>query len=83
MRRTATQDFDFEGQKIKAGEKAIMWWASGDQDERSIPDPEGFNIDKARARNHIFVGFGLHRCRGNRMAELQLRVLWEAIQKRF
>ena len=81
MRRTVTQDFDFEGQKIKAGEKAIMWCASGDQDELSIPDPKGFTID--RARNHIFVGFGLHRCRGNRMAELQLRVLWEAIQKRF
>ena len=83
MRRTATQDFDFDGQKIKAGDKVIMWYASGNRDERSIPDPEEFKIDRARARNHISFGFGLHRCMGNRMAELQLRVLWEEIQKRF
>jgi cytochrome P450 len=83
MRRTATRDFDFEGQTIKAGDKVVMWYASGNRDERSISRPNEFLIDREQARKHISFGFGLHRCMGNRMAELQLRVLWEEIQKRF
>ena len=67
---------------MKAGEKVIMWYASGNRDERVIA-PEEFKIDRDRARNHLSFGFGLHRCMGNRMAEMQLRVLWEEIQKRF
>ena len=68
---------------MKAGEKVIMWYASGNRDERVISNPEEFKIDRDRARNHISFGFGLHRCMGNRMAEMQLRVLWEEVQKRF
>ena len=83
MRRTVTRDFEFKGQQMKAGDKVIMWYASGNRDERSIKDPERFLVDRERARNHISFGFGLHRCMGNRMAEMQLRVLWEEIQQRF
>ena len=83
MRRTVTKDFEFRGQPMKAGEKVIMWYASGNRDERVISHPEEFKIDRERARNHISFGFGLHRCMGNRMAEMQLRVLWEEVQKRF
>jgi hypothetical protein len=83
MRRTATRDYEFEGQQIKKGDKIIMWYASGNRDERTIPNPNKFLIDRERARNHISFGFGLHRCMGNRLAEMQLRVLWEEIQKRF
>ena len=68
---------------MKAGDKVIMWYASGNRDERSIKDPDKFLVDRERARNHISFGFGLHRCMGNRMAEMQLRVLWEEIQQRF
>ena len=68
---------------MKAGEKVIMWYASGNRDERVISHPEEFKIDRDRARNHISFGFGLHRCMGNRMAEMQLRVLWEEIMRRF
>ena len=60
-----------------------MWYASANRDERSIAKPDEFIIDRERARNHISFGFGLHRCMGNRLAEMQLRVLWEEIQKRF
>ncbi len=83
MRRTATCDYEFEGQQIKKGDKIIMWYASGNRDERTIASPNEFLIDRERARNHISFGFGLHRCMGNRLAEMQLRVLWEEIQKRF
>ena len=82
MRRTVTKDYEFRGQQMKAGDKVIMWYASGNRDERSIKDPEKFLVDRERARNHISFGFGLHRCMGNRMADT-LRVLWEEIQQRF
>ena len=83
MRRTVTKDFEFNGQQLHAGDKVIMWYASGNRDERSIKDPDLFKIDREDARKHVSFGFGLHRCMGNRMAEMQLRVLWEEIQKRF
>ena len=81
MRRTVTKDYEFRGQQMKAGDKVVMWYASGNRDERSIKDPEKFLVDRERARNHISFGFGL-RCMGNRMAEMQLEC-WEEIQQRF
>ena len=56
---------------------------SGNRDETVIPDPERFWIDRPNARHHLSFGFGIHRCMGNRLAEMQLRVLWEEIMKRF
>ena len=83
MRRTATQDTVLGGQKIKEGEKVIMWYLSGNRDESVFPDADRFIIDRPNARGHVAFGFGVHRCMGNRLAELQLRVLWEEILKRF
>ena len=83
MRRTLTNYFKFTGQEMRAGNKVTIWLAQGNRDERSIKDPERFLVDRERARNHISFGFGLHRCMGNRMAEMQLRVLWEEIQQRY
>ncbi|MFA5122410.1 cytochrome P450 [Zavarzinia sp.] len=83
MRRTATQDFEFKGKQIKKGQKVVLWYCSGNRDETAIERPDDFLIDRARARHHISFGFGIHRCMGNRMAEMQLRVLWEEIMKRF
>jgi cytochrome P450 len=60
-----------------------MWYVSGNRDERAIPDPDRFWIDRPNARYHLSFGFGLHRCMGNRLAEMQLRVLWEEIMQRF
>ena len=83
MRRTATRDLEFRGQQLRKGDKIAMWFVSGNRDERVIPDPNRFWIDRPNARHHLSFGFGLHRCMGNRLAEMQLRVLWEEIMQRF
>ena len=83
MRRTAIQDTDLGGKAIRTGDKVIMWYASGNLDEEAIDRPDEFLIDRANARHHLSFGFGLHRCMGNRLAEMQLRIVWEEIMKRF
>jgi cytochrome P450 len=83
MRRIATQDVELNGQTIKKGDKVVMWYASGNRDERAIDHPDQFIIERKGARNHLSFGFGVHRCMGNRLAELQLRILWEELLTRF
>ncbi len=83
MRRTAMQDTELGGKQIKAGDKLIMWYLSGNRDEAVFPEADKLIIDRPNARAHVAFGFGVHRCMGNRLAELQLRVLWEEIVKRF
>ena len=83
MRRTAKVDTVLNGQQIKKGEKVIMWYASGNQDDEVIENPERMIVDRPNARQHLSFGFGLHRCMGNRLAEMQLRIVWEEIMQRF
>lgn len=83
MRRTALQDVELAGQLIKAGEKVVMWYVSANRDAEAIADPNRLIIDRARPRQHVSFGFGIHRCVGNRLAELQLKILWEEILQRF
>ena len=83
MRRTALEDFDFKGHKIKKGDRVVMWYISGNRDEEAIERANDFIIDRDRSRHHVAFGFGIHRCMGNRVAEMQLRILWEEIMKRF
>lgn len=83
MRRTALEDVDFKGHKIKKGDKVVMWYVSGNRDDEVITDPDEFKIDRDKARHHLSFGFGIHRCMGNRVGEMQLRILWEEILKRF
>ncbi len=83
MRRTAVKDFEMHGQQINRGDMVIMWYLSGNRDERAIEAPYEFIIDRARPREHLSFGFGVHRCLGNRLAEMQLRVLWEEILQRY
>ncbi|MAM81616.1 MAG: cytochrome P450 [Gammaproteobacteria bacterium] len=83
MRRTAVNDFEFKGQQISKGDMVVMWYLSGNRDERAIAQPNEFIIDRMRPREHLSFGFGVHRCLGNRLAEMQLRVVWEEILKRF
>ena len=82
MRRTALADYELRGQTIKKGDKVIMWYCSGNRDDAVIEDPYSFKIDRKNPRQHVSFGFGIHRCLGNRMAEMQLRILWEEILKR-
>jgi cytochrome P450 len=83
MRRTALSDIELGGKQIKAGEKVIMWYVSGNRDEDAIDRPDEFHIDRERPRQHVSFGFGIHRCVGMRLAEMQLRIMWEEILKRF
>ena len=83
MRRIAKQDVELGGQTIKKGDRVVMWYASGNQDDEVIENPERMIVDRANARQHLSFGFGLHRCMGNRLAEMQLRIVWEEIMNRF
>ena len=83
MRRTALQDIEFRGKLIKKGDKVVMWYVSGNRDDEVIENPNAYLIDRERPRNHMSFGFGIHRCVGNRLAEMQLRVIWEEILARF
>jgi len=83
MRRTALEDTVLGGKEIKKGDKLAMWYISGNRDERAIDRPNEFLIDRPNARKHLSFGFGIHRCMGNRLAEMQIRILWEEILKRF
>jgi cytochrome P450 len=83
MRRIATRDTEIGGKKIRAGDKVVMWYISGNRDEAVFQDADKLIIDRPNARQHVSFGFGIHRCMGNRLGELQLRILWEEILARF
>lgn len=82
-RRTATRDVELHGQKIRRGDNVILWYASGNRDERVFEDADRFDIDRPNARRHLAFGHGVHRCVGARLAELQVRIVWEEILARF
>ena len=84
MRRTAHADIEFGGKTDPKGDKVVMWYVSGNRDETVIERPERLHHrPRPRPRQHLSFGFGIHRCVGNRLAELQLRIIWEEILKRF
>jgi cytochrome P450 len=83
MRRTAKEDAELGGKHIRKGDKVTIWYVSGNRDPDAIDDPDRFTIDRPRPRQHLSFGFGIHRCVGNRLAELQLRILWEELLPRF
>ncbi len=82
MRRTALKDAELCGKSISKGDRVVMWYVSGNWDEEAIEAPEKFDIARTKARRHLAFGAGIHRCVGDRLAELQLQILWEEILKR-
>ena len=82
FRRTALEQTELNGKTINKGDKVVMWYISGNRDSDVIERPDDFIIDRERPRQHIAFGFGIHRCVGNRLAELQLKILWEEILNR-
>jgi cytochrome P450 len=82
MRRTAVADAEIGGKQIKAGDKVVIWYISGNRDEDAIENPNQFIVDRRRPREHMSFGFGIHRCLGNRLAEMQLKILWEEVLRR-
>jgi cytochrome P450 len=83
LRRTVMEDTEIRGKQLKKGDKLAMWYLSGNRDEEAIDRPDDFIIDRSHPRQHLSFGFGIHRCVGNRLAELQVRILWEEILPRF
>ena len=83
MLRTALEDVKIGGKQIRTGDKVVMWYLSGNRDDTVIDRAEEFIIDRQNPRHHLSFGFGIHRCMGNRLAELQLRIIWEEILKRY
>jgi cytochrome P450 len=78
-----SHDAQLGGQTLKKGDKVIMWYISGNRDESAIERADEFVIDRENPRHHLSFGFGIHRCMGNRLAEMQLTVLWEELLKRY
>ena len=83
MSRRVKEDTELHGKRIRKGDKVVMWYVSGNRDDEVIPEPMRFRVDRENARHHLSFGFGIHRCMGNRLAEMQLRIVWEEIMKRF
>jgi cytochrome P450 len=83
MRRTALVDTELGGKTIRKGDRVVMWYVSGNRDEEVIDRPNEFIIDRPRPRTHLSFGFGIHRCLGMRLAELQLKIIWQEMLKRF
>ena len=83
MCRTAMEDVELGGKTIKKWDKVAIWYVSGNRDETHFGDADRLDIERANARQHLSFGYGIHRCLGNRLAEMQLRILWEEILERF
>lgn len=83
MRRMATQDVMLNGQYIRKGDKVVMWYASANRDESIFEHADDFMIDRENVKKHLSFGYGIHRCMGSRLAEMQLKILWEELLKRF
>ncbi|HSG90951.1 MAG TPA: cytochrome P450 [Pseudomonadales bacterium] len=83
MRRRALEDVELGGKLIREGDKVVMWYVSGNRDPRHFENPDHLIVDRPNARSHLSFGYGIHRCMGNRLGEMQLRIVWEEIMKRF
>lgn len=83
MRRIATRDVELGGKTIRKGDKVVMWYVSGNRDASAIDRPDQFIVDRDNPRFHLSFGFGIHRCMGNRLGEMQLKILWQEILNRF
>lgn len=83
MRRTATRDAEVEGQLIREGEKVALWYISANRDVSVFgDDADAIRVDRPNARRHLAFGHGIHRCVGARLAELQIGILLEEMDKR-
>jgi cytochrome P450 len=82
MRRTATEDTELFGHQIKKRDKLALWYVSGNRDESIFPDGDKIKVERENARRHLAFGYGIHRCVGARVAEMQLTGLISEMQRR-
>jgi cytochrome P450 len=81
FRRTATKDVEMHGKTIKAGDKVVTWFASGNRDDSKFADP--YTLDLTRFPNdHMTFGKGPHTCLGANLARLEIRILFEELLPR-
>jgi cytochrome P450 len=83
MRRTANHDCEYGGKQILKDDQLLMWYISANRDENVFENPNVIDIERSNADQHLSFGYGIHRCMGIRLAEMQLRILWEEILERF
>ena len=83
MARTVLEDTELGGKRLAKGDRVVMWYISGNRDDEEIEEANSFLIDRTNPRKHLAFGFGIHRCVGNRLGEMQLNIIWEEIMKRF
>ena len=81
MRRTLTQDFEFRGKQMHAGDEVIVMYPSGNRDERVFADPDRFDVTRS-PNNHVGFGFGTHFCLGSSLARIEIRIMFEELIKR-
>jgi cytochrome P450 family 142 subfamily A polypeptide 1 len=81
MARTVTQDIDFHGKQLKAGQKLMLLYPSANRDEEVFTDPFRFDIERT-PNEHVAFGFGTHFCLGNSLARLELRGLFDRLLDR-
>ncbi len=82
FRRTATCDTELHGQKIKEGEKVVMWYVSSNRDETRYEDPDHFDVER-NPEHQAFGAGGRHFCLGTALARLELKIMFEETLKRF
>jgi len=82
MRRTAKSDISLRGKSIKKGDKVVMWYTSANRDEDKFDNPYTFNI-KRKGAAHLSFGSGNHFCIGSKLAELQMRLLFTKLLKKY
>jgi len=83
MRRTALEDTEVAGQRIAKDEKVIMWYGAANRDPTVFPNPDVFDMNRPNVDKHLAFGHGVHRCLGNRVAQMQLKMAYERILERF
>ncbi len=83
MRRTANHDCEIGGKQILKDDQILMWYLSANRDEDMFDNAEDIDIERHNADRHLSFGYGIHYCMGSRLAELQLRILWEEVLQRF
>jgi cytochrome P450 family 142 subfamily A polypeptide 1 len=81
MRRTATEDHELHGQRIRAGDQLLLLYSSANRDPRAFDDPEVLDVTRAHNR-HVAFGFGTHFCLGAHLARLEIRVIFEEMLRR-
>ena len=82
MRRTVEEDTELDGHRMHKGDKVVLWYISANRDESVFTDPDKLIVDRENARRHLSFGYGIHRCVGARVAELQLVTLLEEMAAR-